>query len=178
MRFAWVLIFINTIALAKEEDLTNEIHLIHRNINTSATEQATEKKHATPQHNFFNNPTKYAAKTFSTIFRYSFHLIPLTMGIKCLHSKDRQLTYKLMQICFSTWLSYYFKFWKSPDDNYEDESPFIQSTYSKTFAYSGLSYITCFPYFTHVGALHIAFDASKNIYKSWTAPEISKNFQK
>jgi hypothetical protein len=172
MKFAWVLIFLTTIASASEPDEDNPLYGNNGSIvrNNSSDQM---------QLNFFDHLVDYTGKAFHTGITCIPHAFRLTLGISSLFSENRDLTYALMRASGVAWALYYLKIGMSNDyvHNDEDGPPFMQSVYRTSFIYSGLSYFTYFPYFTHFGALHITHDICLYGYKILTKPKETKKEQ-
>ena len=191
MKFFWVLILFLKPALAMQNDDLNSSHnykktesfvltetlgtdgspniseiaveaALHEHSNlTNANVTAAKKSYA---HNFFDVCMESLEKTSEIISTYGPHLVPLTLCIATLHSKNRELTYILMQTCSVAWALYSFKLVEFDVGAASGEVPFMQSIYRNSALYSGLAYTTHLKHFTYLGAFHALWNISWNIH--------------
>jgi hypothetical protein len=173
MKFAWFLIFTNTIALAMEGDAAKEDNCRFGK-KSSITIKETEKNNLAKdiQPNFFDHLASHTENAICTSITCIPHAIRLTLAVTCLFSKNRDLTYALMRASGVAWALYCLKVGMGDDyiHNEGGDPPFMQSVYGTSFIYSSLSYFMHFPYFTYFGALHIAYDTCLYGYKTLMKP--------
>jgi hypothetical protein len=179
MRFVWFLIFMNTAILAGDLGKNEpygicagaHIHAKDEKEITQPDALQTNNQYTckTLQPSFIDDPIEYSGKVIYAGIRSVPHALSLTLGIGCLFSRNRDLTYMLMRASGVAWALYYFKIGMDDDYAHSDSPPFMQSVYFNVFVYSGLSYLSCFPYFTHFGALHIFYDTSRHLHQTLTA---------
>ena len=183
MKFAWLLIFTNTIVSAAEisendspvttirslpEIESDYGHLVDIEETEQELIKTTNKQSAESQPALLK-ATETVSLSYSflsstaTLLSYSPHLIPLIVGIKSFNSKDPALKKMFTKICLAYFLGYYRGFFNNENSTYNPPPSIQQHIYYYATLCGGLSCFLPFEQYA-LSTLSIGFKLFKNFH--------------